>query len=288
MYMESLHIVEKEEHVQMEMEMEPGPPHEVLFLVLAYLPLLDLLAMTEVCSSLKDAVNKDVLLWLNIIVERPLNLRISDDTLMKITSKANGRLTTLALINSEKVTDAGLLRVVEKNPLIDKLYIPSCTGLTPEGIIRSVKTLTQDSHNLESLKMDGICNLNKEHLETLGSCVETIDVDICSKCSEVRLVYNCPRETCKRKKEHPLTECKGCKLCIPRCEECGGCVGLGEVGEAACEDVLCSDCWLLLPKCNFCNKPYCKRHGDQRCSIPCESGWVCGVCYDKFFRNSCD
>lgn len=102
-------------------EVEPGPPHESLFLVLAYLPLFELLAMSEVCMSLRDAVHNDVLLWLNIIVERPLSLRLSDEILMKITSKASGRLKTLVLIDCEKITDDGLQLVIRKNPHINKV-----------------------------------------------------------------------------------------------------------------------------------------------------------------------
>lgn len=102
-------------------EAEAGSPHEALFLVLAYLPLFELLAMSEVCMSLRDAVEKDVLPWLNIIVERPLNLRLSDEILMKVASKANGRLRTLALINCAWISDDGLQRVIDKNPLINEV-----------------------------------------------------------------------------------------------------------------------------------------------------------------------
>ncbi|KAK9277268.1 hypothetical protein L1049_006807 [Liquidambar formosana] len=300
-------------------EEEPGPPHEALFLVLAYLPLFELLAMSELCRSLKDAVNKDVLLWLDIIVERPLNLRISDEILVKIASRANGRLRNLALMNCVRITDDGLLKVVEKNPLINKLYVPACTGLTPEGIIRAVKTLTEQYHNLKSLKINGIYNIEKEHLEMLRYCFQknpelqekqkqqpslfidygncsafeerscSIDMDICPKCSEVRIVLDCPRETCEKKRERPLTECRGCSICIPRCEECGGCVELEELEETVCADILCLDCWLQLPKCNFCNQPYCKRHANQQCTAPDSIGWVCGVCHAKFVHKfGCD
>lgn len=98
-----------------------GPPHEALFLVLAYLPLFELLSMSEVCRSLRDAVEKNVLPWLNIIVERPLSLRLSDEILMKISSKANGRLRTLVLLYCAKITDDGLQRVIDQNPLISKV-----------------------------------------------------------------------------------------------------------------------------------------------------------------------
>ena len=107
-----------------EQEVEPGSPHEALFLVIAYLPLFELLAMSEVCVSLRDAVQKDALPWLKIIVERPLSLRLSDEILKKITSKATGRLKTLVLMNCEKITDDGLQQIIRKNPRINKVWMP--------------------------------------------------------------------------------------------------------------------------------------------------------------------
>lgn len=98
-----------------------GPPPEAMFLVLAYLPLYELLCMNQVCRSLRDAVNGDILPWLNIVVEAPLHSRLSDDVLMKITAMADGRLATLALLNCFKITDDGLLRVIQKNPRISKV-----------------------------------------------------------------------------------------------------------------------------------------------------------------------
>lgn len=96
-------------------------PHEALLLVLAYLPVYELLLISQVCTSLRDAVNNDVLPWLNLVVDRPLSSRLTDDILIKITSKANGSLKTLALINCVHITDQGLQRVIEQNHLIDKV-----------------------------------------------------------------------------------------------------------------------------------------------------------------------
>lgn len=98
-----------------------GPPHEALFLAVAYFPLFELLATKEACKSLRDAVSNDILPWLDIIVKKPLNSRITDDILIEITSKAKGRLRTLALINCGKITHDGLQQVVEKNPLLRKV-----------------------------------------------------------------------------------------------------------------------------------------------------------------------
>ncbi|KAF5442767.1 hypothetical protein F2P56_035390 [Juglans regia] len=296
-------------------EIKPGPPHEALFLVLAYLPLFELLAMGEVCMSLRDAVHKDVLPWLNIIVERPLNLRLTDEILKNIASKAIGRLKTLALMNCVKITDDGLQSVIDRNHGINKLYIPTCTGLTSGGVIRAVKTLSEHNHSLKSLRINGIYNIEKEELEILRSYLQMnlsqqmqqpmlfhhrnlsmfsnkseplIDVDICPKCKDVRMVYDCPREACKRKNKklmHPTAGCKGCNLCIPRCEECGGCLESEEIEETACGDSLCSECWLKLPKCNFCNRPYCNQHTHRQCKHSSSSDFVCDVCHERYVWN---
>lgn len=97
-------------------------PNESILFVLAYLPLFELLTMARVCKSLRDAVNDDLLPWLKIVADRPLNWRISDDILMEVTSRANGKLQFLALINCVKITDDGLLRVIAQNPHITKVF----------------------------------------------------------------------------------------------------------------------------------------------------------------------
>lgn len=113
---------ESSKAVEVEQEAsEAKAPHEALFLVLSYLPVYEVVVMSQVCTSLRDAVNNDILLWLNVIVQRPLSWRLNDEILIKITSKANGRLKTLALINCMHVTDHGLQRVVQQNPLINKV-----------------------------------------------------------------------------------------------------------------------------------------------------------------------
>ncbi|EEF34583.1 F-box protein SKIP28 [Ricinus communis] len=287
---------------------EPGPPHEALFLVLAYLPVFELLNMSEVCMSLRDAVNRDLLPWLTIIVDRPLSSRLSDEILMKIASKANCRLRTLILRNCTKITDDGLEKVIEKNPYINKLHLPACTGLTPEGIIKAVKILSQHPNSLKSLQINGIYNLKKQHLETLYSYLQMnpsqhkpqhilyhiyrispssrstesgriVDVDICPQCNEVQIVFDCSRETCMQKRDRLVADCRGCNFCISRCEECGGCIDAEEQEDAACADILCSDCWLCLSKCNYCNKPYCKRHTNQQFSSPGFCGFICEACH---------
>ncbi|KAI3431233.1 uncharacterized protein J3R85_007967 [Psidium guajava] len=282
---------------------EPGRPHEALFLVLPYLSLSGLIAVGEACTSLRDAVCDDVLPWLELVVDDPLSRRMRDEILIKITSKANGKLRTLGLSNCTKITNGGLQRVIEKNPLINKLHVPGCTGLTPEGVINAVKILSANGNILQSIKINGICNLQQQHFQVLKSYVQAdsetlehkcsinlgregdcnvcpMDVGICPKCNEVRKVVICPTEMCKGKRDRRLSECRGCGSCIPRCIQCGACVALEDLdeAEAICADILCMSCWLQLPKCDFCNKPYCERHAEGRLNPLGPRGFVCELC----------
>ncbi|CAH9095436.1 unnamed protein product [Cuscuta europaea] len=283
-----------------------GPPHEAMFLVLAYLPLFELLCMTQVCRSLAEAVNCDVLPW-RIVVKKPLDRRLTDEIMLKIAAAEDGRLTTLALFNCFKITDYGLLRVIAKNPNINKLYIPGCTLITPGGVIKAVQLLAKGSHRLKSIKLSGIYNMNKENLSILCNLLgqnqenqnmrnlyhkrrnhsrigedddgdhQSIDIDVCSKCTETRMVFDCPLDSCS---------CRGCIICIKRCEECGVCVKDDEDRpEAACLDDLCLGCWMKLPKCSFCNRPYCHEHAEQQqCRVPGSEGFLCVACHDRFLR----
>lgn len=303
------------------MDSESGSIPLALYFVLKYLPLHELLVMTRVSRTLRDVVNHDTLLWLDIIIDKPLNRRVSDYTLMQLASKANGRLRRLGLVNCDKLKDDGLQFLVENNPLLEKLYLPGCTGLTPEGIIRSVRILTQRNSQLKSLKINGIYHLNKDHIATLESCLQVstttkqlnsqnrapqfyqnykkssqcndllddthhhpIDVEICPRCNEVKMVFDCPRKMCIEKVEtNKQSVCRGCYLCIPRCEECGVCIENEEEeqGETLCAENLCLNCWLQLPKCSFCNRPYCRRHADeylQRNPDLNTAGFVCEIC----------
>lgn len=192
-----------------------------------------------------------------------------------------------------------------KISLCFQLYIPGCTRITPEGVIKAVQLLTKSNHRLKSLKISGIYNVQKEHLLTLCNLLgknqdhhqnlknlyhnrsnfsgirgkeddPSIDIDECPKCGEIRAVFDCPRDSCR-----------GCIICIRRCEECGVCmVDEDEQTEAACADDLCLGCWLQLPKCSFCNRPYCHQHSNQQCRLPGYEGFLCVVCNDNFVQNS--
>lgn len=262
--------------------------------------------MTQVAKPFRDFINEDVLVWLNLVVENPLSSRFTDEMLLNIASKARGRLQTLALLNGFKITDEGLLKVVTANPLLTKLYVPGCTGLTPEGVFRAVKTLTaKPTTTFSTLKINGIYNIKIEDLQILQSCitqttnrkprfyhkyrsssfhsinedVRSIDVEMCPICEEVKLVFDCPYET----------KCVGCSKCIPRCEVCGKCVSdkdEDEQGDTVCNNIVCPDCWLRLPKCNHCNKPFCPRHAQEQLAHPGSQGFVCEVCHTKSLAHN--
>ncbi|KAM0002032.1 putative 4Fe-4S ferredoxin, iron-sulfur binding, leucine-rich repeat domain superfamily [Helianthus debilis subsp. tardiflorus] len=290
MKMEISHETTHKQHQMNQDSSNIGQPHESLYLVLPYLPLFELLAMAQTCKSFNDALSNDILPWLNIVVDDKVRRsRVTDEILVKITSKAMGRLRSLVLVNCGMITDDGLLNVVANNPGINKLHLPQCTGITAEGIIRAVTTLNQHNTTVKTLKINGISNVTKEHLQTLHFLLNSddsssIDVEICPKCDEPRMVYDCPSETCDRKRT--TGSCRGCKFCVLRCEECRICIGFDdEEIEVACEDMLCEGCWISLPKCNFCNKPYCNKHAYKQCAVPGSSGFVCEACYMKIMEN---
>lgn len=286
-------------------------PHDALFLVLPYLPLFDLLSVSRVCTSLRHAVATDLLAWLQILVDRPLHLRISDDVLLEVASKARGRLQSLSLINCIRITDDALFRVAAQNPFITKLHVPGCTGLTPAGVITAAKILAKDGRGLKSIRINGIYGLQKEDLAALCDLIDwnqapqentikilyheylktstlsrnhAIDVDMCPKCNDVRMVFDCPKVQCrKQQQQQEVSKCRGCETCITRCVECGVCVNvLEELEEAACEDTLCLECWLSLPKCSFCNRPYCNLHAGQQQSLIGSTGFLCAACHTNF------
>lgn len=187
-----------------------------------------------------------------------------------------------------------------------QLCILSCTDLTADGVVSVVRRLAELKGHLECLRLHGFHNIYREHLYVLKSllcrnlqqeashsffynywrslpfnCVieRPIDVDFCPKCQYVRMVFDCTREDCWTMRNR-RGQCRGCFFCIPRCEECGGCLDKEELEEdTACSHMLCAGCWLLLPKCNSCNRPCCRR--DMNAQGFSSAGFVCEQC-----RNS--
>lgn len=97
-----------------------GAPHEALAFALGKLGVKDLLSVERVCRSLCSTVQDDSLLWRNIHIDEPLS-EISDEVLVHLTNRAQGLLHSLNLVECAKVTDDGIMRVLESNPRLNKV-----------------------------------------------------------------------------------------------------------------------------------------------------------------------
>lgn len=114
-------------------------PHGALFFVLGYLQLPDLLSFQRVCRSFRNAIDGDSLLWRRIAVEPPLSGRLTDEDLLRITSKAEGKVMYLGLFDCTGITDHGLLAVVSRNPGIRK--VRSCSSFCDDLLCISLVLL---------------------------------------------------------------------------------------------------------------------------------------------------
>lgn len=175
-----------------------------------------------------------------------------------------------------------------------QLSLPGCTKVSIEAIIGMVKQLTEgrspELPAFSQLRIRGIYGITTEILDTLNRMIaknsgnggrsirpqqfykngepasaidekRTVDVEVCPKCKAVRMVYDCTRPTCKSRSELSRQRCRGCTLCITRCEECGTCVDDDDdSADTFCPDFVCQSCWFHLPKCSLCNRAGCRRH----------------------------
>ncbi|KAL2343427.1 hypothetical protein Fmac_004712 [Flemingia macrophylla] len=254
-------------------------PHPALSFSLGYLGLFDLLAVERVCKSLHSTVRSDPLLWRSIHVDQPLNERITDDVLLQLTNRAQGNLQCLSLVECTRITDDGLNRVLKDNPKLIKLSVPGCTRLSIEGIVGILKAYNSvDTQGVKHLHIGGLYGVTQKHFEELKLLLgadsqllqhslkphyyrrgnfylpcndnRTIDIEVCPRCQNLRLVYDCPAESCQVV-EHTTQACRACTLCIPRCSQCGRCINDSEYEETFCLELLCSSCSKQLVKCKY-------------------------------------
>nr|XP_043607130.1 F-box protein SKIP14-like [Erigeron canadensis] len=255
-----------------------GDPHEAFVLALSYLGTSDLLLVERVCKSLCSTVHKDPLLWRSIHIDQPLNERITDDILVQLTNRAEGYLQCLTLIKCPRITDNSLRHVLETNPKLTKLSIPGCTRLGIEGILSLLKAFKSSKgfSGIKQIRTGGFYGVTLEHYKELKFLLGTddsrqqnsynphyyhrgnlylpslddrdIDVEICPRCQNVRLVYDCPAESCQVKDQCDDL-CRACIICIPRCVQCGRCVHNSEYEETFSLEYLCSGCLKELPGC---------------------------------------
>ncbi|XP_016514795.1 F-box protein SKIP14 [Nicotiana tabacum] len=247
-----------------------GTPSDALFLALSYLCLRDLLSVERVCKPLRDVVRGDPLLWRNIHVDHPLSCKITDEILTKLTERAQGHLHSLSLVHCSKITDSGLNCVLERNPSLKKLSVPGCGRLTADGVLGNLKVFKPAGKpSLKYLGIDGLFGMTNQHFEefkvlldvdssklptnrkprffqggqlsVLSDDDQAIDIEICPKCQQLRLVYDCPSESCQ-KKQSTTQLCRACTICIKRCINCGRCLNNCEYEELFSFDLVCLDC----------------------------------------------
>ncbi|XP_061361442.1 F-box protein SKIP14-like [Gastrolobium bilobum] len=291
---------EKSENcTKIECDAQGGVPHDALFFVLGYLGVRDLLTVEQVCRSMRDAVRGDPLLWRTVHIDHPLNRRITDDTLVKLTSRAQGTLQSLNLVNCIWITDSGLGRVLQSNPRLVKLYVPDCVKLSIEGILFNLRALKSSGKpGIKHLRIGGLLGVFRvtdQQFEELKELLDAskylqerdhkpqvyygdyshiiredgraIDIEACPICKRLRPVYDCPAESCQQK--HKAAQlCRGCTLCIARCINCGQCIKDFDYEETFCLDLLCLNC------CNkFLHRPdnSVEKEG-TKCTIICLYG----------------
>lgn len=109
------------------------------------------------------------------------------------------------------------------SPLYLQLFVPRCTGLTADGLVKIIQFLHKCKGNLSHVRLHGICKMTNHHLEVINSLIcrssqqdaqalyynhrvhevlntddsRPIDVDVCPLCRNVRLVFDCTRKDCR-------------------------------------------------------------------------------------------
>ena len=105
--------------------------------------------------------------------------------------------------------------------------------MTGDGVVNIVQLLHEHKGNISRLRLDGISRMSKHHLDIIMSLMckgnpqgqqdgiplfynhrarealntndeRPIDVDVCSVCANVRLVFDCTRDDCRYATSDPL------------------------------------------------------------------------------------
>ncbi|KAK8560669.1 hypothetical protein V6N13_003353 [Hibiscus sabdariffa] len=249
---------------------EGDAPNNALFFTLGYLGVKDLLSVERVCKSLRDAVRSDSLLWRNVHIENSLSKRITDGALLKLTSRAQGTIECLSLVGCKMITDDGVRHVLESNPKLTKLSVPECTRLNVEGILFNLRSFKSGGFSgIKQLRIGGSFSVTEEQFKELKFLLginnsmrsgeqkpqffrqgqshlmsddRAIDIEVCPRCQKLKLIYDCPSESCRRT-YHAAQLCRACILCIARCIRCGCCFKDCDYEETFTLDLLCFNCW---------------------------------------------
>lgn len=101
--------------------------HPAFGFSLYHLGVKDLLSVSMVCKSLHTTVCDDSLLWKHIHICQPLNEKITEESLLHLTKRAQGTMQCLRLVDCCRITDDCLKRVLECNPQVVKVSFSSFT-----------------------------------------------------------------------------------------------------------------------------------------------------------------
>lgn len=100
---------------------ESANVHPAFGFCLYHLGVKDLLSVSMVCKSLHTTVCDDSLLWKHIHICQPLNEKITEEALLRLTERAQGTLQCLRLVDCCRITDDCLKRVLDRNPQVVKV-----------------------------------------------------------------------------------------------------------------------------------------------------------------------
>ncbi|MFS7916490.1 hypothetical protein Hanom_Chr02g00177711 [Helianthus anomalus] len=126
------------------------------------------------------------------------------------------------------------------------LFIPGCTRFSIEGILNNLKAFNSSTETagIKHTKTGGFYGITLDHYEQLNNLFgvqnnkhiphyyhrvnlhapcdddRALDVEICLRCQNLRLVYDRPAGGCR-----PKDQCQACIICIPRCRGVHGSVG---------------------------------------------------------------
>lgn len=248
-----------------------GAAVDIIVFVLEYLNLgvKDLLSIERVCRSLYVAVQKDPYLWTSIHIDCPLSQKITNEDLLQLTDRAQGKLRCLSLVKCFNINKDGLKQVLERNQKLTKLSVAGSIKLNGQSILHNLKLFNSVAiPGIKHLRLGDPIGLTNEQLNEykllLGADEDAtpsnykpriyraeeiylsldderaIDIEVCPRCQKVGQVYDCPTENCQVK-IHSKT-CRACTVCIARCLCCGCCLDDKAYEETFGFDYFCFDC----------------------------------------------
>ena len=100
-------------------------PPEVLFYVMPYMNLQDILNMECVCKYLRQWVRNDILLWRKLHVEPPLSRKLRNRDLIELFKRTKGQLECLILVDCMMITEGIIRHIILSSPMLYKVRLPT-------------------------------------------------------------------------------------------------------------------------------------------------------------------